>query len=146
MTPKGDPITPQFCKNGHRSQATGYRLPLGGRRQGAKPLRFAAPPSGGAGRVGSVARFFRFFSLDRPRPCRRPLQFSIPRGPLFQAWNSSATCSFKWSLDGSPRAPKNVKICANISRGALQRGSGDAVRKKLSPRASPSLPHMPPVQ
>jgi len=128
VTLKGEPITPQFCKNGHQSPATGYGLPLGGRRQGAKPLRFAAPPSGGAGRVESVARFFRFFSLDRLRPCRRPLQFSIRQGPLFQAWNSSATCSFKWSLDASPRAPKNVKICANtpgeLSREDLETQSG----------------------
>ena len=112
-----------------KSYAMEDPAPGEGPAAGGEALRiFAAPPSGGAGRVESVSRFFRFFSLDRPRPCRRPFQFSIRRGHLFQAWNSSATCSFKWSLDAFHRAPKNVKICANtpgeLSREDLETQAG----------------------
>ena len=52
----------------------------------------------------------------------------MPRGPLFQAWNSSATCSFKWSPDAFHRAPKSLQICANtpgeLSREDLETQSG----------------------
>ena len=59
VTPKGDPITPQFCKNGHQSPATGYL-------QGA----------------GCIAACFSTLCRAWVMAPRRPLWLAVVRGLL----------------------------------------------------------------
>ena len=94
------------CKNAKnppsRSQRAATAKRAGGR---GEALRFAAPPSGGAGRVESVSRFSDSEASGRPRPCRRPLPKVLQNQRLFWPRKMSGTKSQKWLTIERLRGP-----------------------------------------
>jgi len=140
-------VTALGTKSDPFQQSTCQQLPVvrgaGGR---GEALRCAAPPKGEQGVMEPLGRFFRFLSLDGPRPCRRPLPKACMDFDIFWGLLFEGPFGPKWTPKRPQRAPKNADNLLKCSPGPLQRGSGDAVWKKLPPRVSPRPPHMPPVQ
>ena len=96
--PKWGPKAPQMTHLGTQNDTFGYpnrvvqsTYPAShhstSRREGAggrgEAFRFAAPPSGGAGRVESISRISESEDSGRPRPCRRPLAKVIKNRRFF---------------------------------------------------------------
>ena len=101
----------------------------GGRRQGRSLKIFAAPPlAGGAGRVRPLVRFFRFLSLDGPRPCRRPLPKAYNDFNFFLDLLLETLFAPRCTPKGPHRAPKinqNLLKCfPGPSREGLETQSG----------------------
>ena len=92
------------------------------RRQGAKPLRFAAPPSRGAGRVGQAVRISESENSGRPRPLPPDPAQSSPKSIICYPQNICKRKSetwLRWEASGHPKvsktAPKSLEFLLEVS-------------------------------